>query len=1251
MNTVGTGQITITDLTEGELVLSLNSNLPNTQNLDTNSILTPDWSTTNLVITPHLIFNNEELPLNTAELSIHFTKRRLNNQIENIDNISEIFDKTTKTLTVNKNTLLDNKIVTYFCSATYTINNTNFSSNSLITFSLLKDGADGTSGYSVIMSNENHSFIGDTNSALEDSTTTEINVYKGTELQNIKIVKINDILVSSTQKTNTGIEGLDFQVSTIGQSTNPVITFYTTTNMVTQSGQIPIKIQIGQMELTKNFSFSIAFKGQNGEEASQVKIFSNAQIFQSSDSGLNFLPDEIILTPIFTNSEFKDWSYSTNDSTWTQITTYKPSINNDQIYIDNDTKKLIVPAKSNVFNDVNAVSFKCSTNENVYDLITLSQIYDSRNLSIGGNNLLKFTAYEVLNGVSIVGNYAKVSKDTLNYYNNNNSLKVITTEPAVYKTKTLGQLCWGSQTEGENLIISFYIKGTESDGWVYYEGGNTTNNSTTKNTFKVTSNWTKVKINFGKITDGGTYGSNKILFGFLKAGTFYINSIKLEEGTIETSWSAAPQDLLSDLDIFKQDLETQLDGKIETYDQIEDPSLNWDKTEYSNHTGDLWYNQSDKITYRWNGTAWSSNDELAQSAENIAKQKGQIFTQEPIPPYSEGDLWIDEGFDVYYCINSKTQEDNFDINDWSFAATGESKYDIRDNLLKIRTNPLEDWSSITDSNISFDSAKISSVNSNTNVKYRANVNSFEINVVNGYSSQSENMLGFAYYLKDLEYDPDNPQQIDATLSFYIYNNNSTDVQIYTALPTLFSRMPYQIQTIPSGSENGWIRYVAHIKLPTLTRLESEIRWDTGVSSFIYINFNTPGKYFITMPKFEKGVNDTPWISTITNDMLSYNTDLTIDSKKVQISFNNISQNIQLTELISEDGLNPLASFVIKDDDIVLLSLNTEGLKINDEAGNSLMVLNVNGLTLNPDNELGLTKITLTREGLKSYSSDNTLDIKFNGQGMSIYKEGYFLGDVRGSIQEGSTDYGIRIGLSYDDSSINREYIGFTAQDNVNESFHYKLWYTRGRNENTRVLPDVTGEHAGSSVLFCMASGFKANGGLEWNGNNFLFKSFRKYMNWYDRFFVGPRNSTGDFEFYSTDSNSDTFSFSYGNDSTGSRTSYAVFGYDSVKKYPYIDLLATWLTLGATNINIKNGNAITCFRDFNMQGYSIINPTIKSNFRLDGNTYNGGSYSGSDFVFTKIDADAQYRIRSIHIDPGSKALAVTTQDGVTRLYGL
>ena len=1249
--TVGTGQITITDLTDGELVLDLNSNLANTQNLNTSSILTPDWSKTNLIITPHLFFNNEELPLNTQNLSIIFTKRKLNSEIEDIDNINEIFNASTKTLTVKKNMLLDSKIITYFCKATYTVNNKTFSSSGLMTFNLVKDGTNGESGYSIVMSNENHTFIGDTNHALEDSTTTEINVYKGTELQKIKITKINNVTVSSTQRTNTGITGLDYQLSTINEATNPTITFYTNTKMTTSSGKITIEIQVGQIKLTKNFSFSIAFKGQNGEEAAQVKITSKAQIFQSSDNGLTFLPEEIVLTPVFTNSTFGAWFYSLDDSGWGQITATSPSAGNDRFYIDTDTHNLIIPSKATNFNSTNAIAFQCTTTQGVYDLITISQIYDSRNLSIGGINLLKFTAYESLEGVSIRGDYAKISIDEDNIYNNNNSLKIVTTAGAVYANKDLYQSCWGEQTENENLTLSFYVKGTQSNGWVYYEGGSTTNNNRDINTFQITSNWTKVKISLGKVTNGGAAGGTRIVLGFANAGTFYVNSMKLEEGTIDTAWSAAPQDLTSDLDIFKQDLQNQIDGKIETYDQVEDPSLQWQESDYSKHTGDLWYSQSDKITYRWDGTNWVSNDGLAESAENIAKQKAKIFTAQPVPPYSIGDMWIDPGFNVYYCTNSKTEGMAFNINDWGFAATGDSTYDIRDNLLEIRTNPLEDWSSVTDPNISFISEKISSVITSTNMIYRANVNSFQIQVTNGYTTTSETMLGFRYYLKDLEYDPQNPEEIDVTLSFYIYNGSASSAQIYVTLPSLFSRNPFQIETIPSGLAMGWTRYIAHIKLPTSTRLETKIRWDTGVSSFIYVNFNRPGRYFITMPKLEKGTTDTPWISNITNDMLNYNTELTIDSKKVQVSFNNISQNIQLTELTSKDGSSQLASFVIKDDDIVLLSLNTEGFTINDEEGSPLISLDVNGLTLNPDETLGLNKITLTREGLKSYSSDNTLDIEFNGKGMSIYKEGYLLGNVMGSVQEGSTDYGIRMGLSYDDSNINREYIGFTAQDSPDDAYHYKLWYTRGRNENTRVFSDVSVEHSGSSVLFCMANGFKANGGLDWNGDRLYFQNTGTYMNWHNVFQVGPRRDPNFFDFYNINSINNGFNFCYGTGSPNSSTAYAKFGYDATNKYPYIDLLPTWLTIGATNINIQTGNAITCRRELNMQGNNITNSVIKGNFKLDSSTYNNGSYSGSDFIYTNKNAASGNRIRYMYLDPATKALVVITQDGVSHFFGV
>lgn len=111
-------------------------------------------------------------------------------------------------------------------------------------------------------------------------------------------------------------------------------------------------------------------------------------------------------------------------------------------------------------------------------------------------------------------------------------------------------------------------------------------------------------------------------------------STKQEVGNLNTELSNKIQESIDNLEI---DLQDQIDGKIETWSQPDDPSTAWTTTELkTKHKGDLWYNTSNAQTKRWSATAW----ELQPEAETLAKEKKRIFTETPTIPYDKGDLWI-----------------------------------------------------------------------------------------------------------------------------------------------------------------------------------------------------------------------------------------------------------------------------------------------------------------------------------------------------------------------------------------------------------------------------------------------------------------------------------------------------------------------------------------------------------------------------------------------------------------------------------
>lgn len=91
----------------------------------------------------------------------------------------------------------------------------------------------------------------------------------------------------------------------------------------------------------------------------------------------------------------------------------------------------------------------------------------------------------------------------------------------------------------------------------------------------------------------------------------------------------------------------QLDGKAETWYQVDDPSTNW--TDKSSHEGDIWYNITNGTTNYWNGSAWEKMD-IPKDVFDTIDGKSSIFVDSYADAkagtgiickgYKERDLWI-----------------------------------------------------------------------------------------------------------------------------------------------------------------------------------------------------------------------------------------------------------------------------------------------------------------------------------------------------------------------------------------------------------------------------------------------------------------------------------------------------------------------------------------------------------------------------------------------------------------------------------
>lgn len=134
------------------------------------------------------------------------------------------------------------------------------------------DVIDLTDGYSVVLTNDNYTFLG-TTSAVNgtQTTTTQVMALCGSEQ------------VACTVGTITCPTGIS--AVSDGKSPMPTITI-TATSALTKSGTITIPIVInGDITINKTFSYSIAFKGATGQNGTSVTVSSTSVTYQVGSSG------------------------------------------------------------------------------------------------------------------------------------------------------------------------------------------------------------------------------------------------------------------------------------------------------------------------------------------------------------------------------------------------------------------------------------------------------------------------------------------------------------------------------------------------------------------------------------------------------------------------------------------------------------------------------------------------------------------------------------------------------------------------------------------------------------------------------------------------------------------------------------------------------------------------------------------------------------------------------------------------------
>lgn len=238
-------------------------------------------------------------------------------------------------------------------------------------------GAAGTSAYTVILTNESHSFPGTVDYAVQNATAeTGISVYQGTEAKNIIVTAVGTKTSDLATEQDCGTyPGLYFKVTNNGGMA-PIVTFRVNSSTFdTTDGVVPIVLTVDSVQFTKYFSWSVA---RTGEGACSLSIEASSQIFKSTD-GVNYTPDTITLTPHVQNLNLANsvWKYSVDGgSTWIDVEN-TAEVSGD-VYYNNATMVLTIPKNFTGYSaSVTSVVFRCENGGNT-DSVTVAKLSDGQ---------------------------------------------------------------------------------------------------------------------------------------------------------------------------------------------------------------------------------------------------------------------------------------------------------------------------------------------------------------------------------------------------------------------------------------------------------------------------------------------------------------------------------------------------------------------------------------------------------------------------------------------------------------------------------------------------------------------------------------------------------------------------------------------------------------------------------------------------------------------------------------------------------
>ena len=285
------------------------------------------------------------------------------------------------------------------------------------------DGAAGAPAYTVVLSNESHTFPATDSAAVASSTTTEVLAYKGTSS------------ITPTIGTITGqVTGLTTSVS------GTTITITAATTLTTESGVLTIPITVDGKSFTKKFSWSLAKTGEDGTSPTAYSlIVSHAAVVKTTSGTYN--PTAITLTA----------KSQTGNAAITNFTTGRYAI-----FLNGSSTATATPASTANYSytiPANTTSIRIA----LYNSSTGTTILDEQTVSIVSDGTSPYISYLTNEAQTFAAGTAKTIKTSLYAYQG-------TTEKNVQIKSVNGVTASTSSTATGKTGMNFYVNSTSSVG-------------------------------------------------------------------------------------------------------------------------------------------------------------------------------------------------------------------------------------------------------------------------------------------------------------------------------------------------------------------------------------------------------------------------------------------------------------------------------------------------------------------------------------------------------------------------------------------------------------------------------------------------------------------------------------------------------------------------------------------------------------------------------------------------------------------